>query len=332
MRFDIVRQPLGLTFLLVAAFLFLCRIRGEGYPLSGEEIAGALGPLGMWIENAKILCGRLPDILANIVLFINAFYITRIVTRNGVLSEHTYLPAIFYVVVGCGFYHSETALSAALASFLLIAGTDRMIAGFQRRPTYSHFFKASLLLGVVPLLYAPAVVGFPALFVGLFFFRRGWRETVIAVTGYLLPFAAISYIDWMLGAPFERLFWEIAEPLRTETGFSLLENRNIFRFALSWLLVALAIISPLIFIIYAKQSRARSRRIFYYFVVLQPVMLVLFFLPSRAPSDFILLAAPLAVTMPNGFIRYSGTIPTLICLLALLGAVWINLAPLLGMG
>jgi len=332
MRFHTARQPFWLILLLAAAFLFLCRMRGDGYPLPGEEIVGALGPLGVWIESMRICGGGVQDTLAIVVLFINAFYITRIVTRHSVLTERTYLPALFYVVASCGFYHPAAALSAALASFLLIAGVEQMAEGFQRRPTYGHFFKASLMLGVAPMLYAPAAIGFPALLAGFIFFRRGCRETVIGLAGYLFPLAAASYIDWILGAPFERLFWAIAEPLRTETGFSLLENRDIFRLSVSGLLAALTILSPVIFIIYAKQSRARARRIFYYFTFLLPVTLGLFFLPSCTPADFMLLAVPLSVMIPNCFVRYSGVVPALVYLLALLGAVWINLAPLLGVG
>ena len=330
MRIDIIRQPLGLTFVLVTALLVLFWSREGAFLMSVEQISVPTGPLGTWFDNLISPYGRLRTVLACTALFLTAFQITRIVTRNMVLVVRTYQPALFFILVSCGFFLPQSSLSIALAAFLVSRGAELMIAGFQRRATYDKFFRAGLVLGLAPLFFAPAIISFPMLIGGVIFFRRGWRETIVGIAAFALPFATYSYAGWMSGAPFDVLLWLMTDALTRNSGFDLWADAGIARLAATALLAVLTVLSIATFTIHMKQMRTRPRRVLSYFIWVLALCAGCFFLPCASPADWTLLAVPVAVIAPNYFVRYRGIVPALLYLLLLFEVIGIDIASFFG--
>lgn len=330
MRIHVIRQPLGLTAILVVLLLALLRTRSGIWAVAAEQIPLPTGPIGTWIDIRLETLDALRITLSCLLLFFSAFHIAQIVTRNMVLVVRTYLPALFFVVVGCGIYLPDKSLSAILAAFLMIRASGHMIAGFQRKPTYDRFFRAGITLGFIPLLYAPAIIALPMLIGGLAFFRRGWRETLIAIVAFALPTALYSYLAWMSGLPADLPFWQVAGAIANPSGFCLWTDADPLRLILIGLIAVLTILSVANFARFAKHSRTRARRVFSYFIWVLLLCAGCFFLPCASPADWIVIAVPMAVVTPYYFVRHAGIVAAAIYLLLLAGVTALNIAAFIG--
>ena len=73
--------------------------------------------------------------------------LTRIVSRNMILLERTYMPILLYPAVGCSAYFGPESLPALAASFLTIASFDTMLVSFRRTARFGSLFNATILAG-----------------------------------------------------------------------------------------------------------------------------------------------------------------------------------------
>ena len=64
--------------------------------------------------------------------------LTRIVSRNMILLERTYMPILLYPAVGCSAYFGPESLPALAASFLTIASVDTMLVSFRRTARFGR--------------------------------------------------------------------------------------------------------------------------------------------------------------------------------------------------
>lgn len=350
MQFDIVRQPLSLTLLLLTLLLILFWSGGNSGETTGDErmtpttktvlptspgtvtveqeveINAPVMPLGALLSPTEK--GFLYRFGTAVLFFLGAILVTRIVTRNMVLVVRTYLPILFFVIVALGFYLPENGLASAITALLLIIGSDRLIAGFRRKASFDPLFRGAFLLGTAPLIVAPSVLYFLAVPAAVILFRRDGREATVALIGYLLPFLICSYVYWGLGYPFGHIGQQLVEALSTPSGwhpFTL--HAGLWRMILAAVLLLLTLFSLLSFAGHAAQTRTRARRIFLYFIYLLLPTAGLFLLPGRSPEILALTAVPLAVILPNYFVRHTGLLPTLFYLLLLFSTVAIRILP-----
>ena len=177
MKVDITRQNLASTLLLFAALCLVLWHRYAAAPIEALPGTALRMPLGGLLRGwGEALPGPLRNLAALGMLFIGGIWITRLIARNMILLERTYMPAIIFLIVGCGSWYDPAALDLFAATLLMIGSFDRTIGSFRREVVYTHIFNASLLLGIALLTYAPAAVYIPLLPVALVLFRKRWRE------------------------------------------------------------------------------------------------------------------------------------------------------------
>ena len=212
MKVDITRQNLASTLLLFAALCLVLWHRYAAAPIEALPGTALRMPLGGLLRGwGEALPGPLRNLAALGMLFIGGIWITRLIARNMILLERTYMPAIIFLIVGCGSWYDPAALDLFAATLLMIGSFDRTIGSFRREVVYTHIFNASLLLGIALLTYAPAAVYIPLLPVALVLFRKRWREWIVALAGLVLPTAICSYVWWALGRPLTEVpvrLWE----------------------------------------------------------------------------------------------------------------------------
>ena len=350
MQFDIVRQPLSLTLLLLALLLVLFWSSGKSGEAEGNEQIAPTTRTALHVpsdtvtveENTKMDIPSMPlerllspavkgfpyHFGAVALFFLSALLITRIVTRNMVLVVRTYLPALFFVIVALGFYLPENRLGSAITTLLLIIGSDRLIAGFRRKASFDPLFRGAFLLGTMPLIFAPSVLFFLMIPVAAILFRRDGHETTVALFGYILPFLICSYIYWGMGYSFGYIGQMLIKTLFTPLGEPLFTiQAGLWRIILAVILLLLMTLSLISFARNAAQTRTRARRIFLYFIYMLLPVAGLFLLPSRSTDIFTLAAVPLAVILPNYFVRHTGNLPALLYLLMLCCAIAIRFIP-----
>ncbi len=313
-------------FLLLLA-LFRLRAYAGGETGTGLE---EMMPLGRWL--ADLFEGRAVwrETMLALLSLLNAFYITRILSQNLIYLERTYVPALIYGMIALGYAVSEATPATLTAAFLLIFALDNLIRSYRRESHPGYFLNASVALGLMALLYAPAAVLGLLLPVGLVLFKQNWRGAATAVIGFLLPLFFCSYVLWGMGGDFGETARQIGDRLTAPAaGESPISWMQPWDYALAGLLVLLTVVAPVHLFTGRTSMRRRSVRghtLFFWTLVLVAGMTVL---PTRSLDLLPIAAVPLAALIPACFNRRSGWWPNLLFALMLGSVILYNLRFLL---
>jgi len=321
MRLDLTHRNLSWTLLSASALLSLVWGR-MGTSLPGMAETGDM-PLGEWLSEAASVWPRTAGIVSLMLALWNSLLLTRILSRNMVLPERTYLPLILYPAMAFGgSFDPATALPVLAAAGLMIRSFDLTIASFRRAVLLGPLFDASLAAGIALLVWSPAVVYLLLLPVALVLFKKSAREWIVAWVGYLLPFAVCSYVYWGMGYSLGHVFGELGEHLSGmfSTGRPIFAERPDPVLLTFWgVCCAAAVLAAVTFWRRSETMRTRAYKSFVYFLWILVFSLLSTGL-ARSATGFPLLAAPLSVIIPAYFGRHRGWMPDLIYL-TLLGSI-----------
>lgn len=183
-----------IIFPLLAVVVWLkSLIKPEGYSFYQYETQNLLfQPVARLFEGALLL----QNIVSLLVLLALAFILLQINNRYNIIRERTMLPVPLYIILISGLVDLHTLHPVYFAAFFVLVSIHRFFAAFGQVKPYSPVFDAGLLLGIAALFYFKSVILFPALFFGVPILTREtkWREFVIVMLGFLLPFLfAASY-------------------------------------------------------------------------------------------------------------------------------------------
>ena len=331
MNLDATRQSLSVTLVSFVALFALFVARCQLAPAPIEAVPPTAMPLGALIDR---MTAAWPDLLrlaaAFCLIFLNAFTLTRTVTRNMILGQRTYLPALIYLMIACGFYFPLDSLDIYIAGYLLIRGCELLIAGFRRQESFNVLFTGSFCIGIAPLLYAPATLYALLVPVAISVFRRNAREAVAAVAGLVLPVLLCSYVVWGAGQPageVASLLWqELSVPSAVPVFIPAIGIPRIIFAALVILATCLSLGS-----FFAARAVMRTRPVRAYMLFCWMLLLsaATFLVPGRTVLTYGLAAIPLAVIIPTFLVRHEGWMPELLFFLLTAGIVAVNLFPLL---
>ena len=275
-------------------------------------LAGFFGKHPFWREIAMLgLC------------LSNAFGITRILSRNLIYLERTFVPALIYPLVALGYSSSAMTPVTLMAAFLVIFAIDSMIKSHKREENFGYFLHASVALGFAPLLYAPSVVFLLLLPIGCSLFRQNWRSIVTAILGYFLPVFFCSYVFWGMGDDFGGTIRQIITVITTRSGEAFFVLRmEAWDYVLAGLFLVLTVLAMAGFSRTRTQLRRRAIRGFAVFGWTLLLTLGMSLLPGGSPDLLPILAVPLAALIPAAFNRKSGWYPNLLYL----SMIWIVVA------
>ena len=321
MGLDLTHRNLSWTLLSASALLAL--VWGRMETSAPGMVGGGDMPLGEWLSDAASAWPRTAGMVSLILTLWNSLLLTRILSRNMMFPERTYLPLILYpaTAFGCS-VDPATALPALTVAGLMIRSFDLTIISFRRAVLLGPLFDASLAAGIALLVWSPTIVYLLLLPAALVLFKKSAREWVVAWIGYLLPFAVCSYVYWGMGYPFghvfERLTACLSEAISTSRPFfDEWPDPTLLTF---WGICGVTtLLAAITFWRRSETMRTRAYKSFVYFFwilffSLFPIVLV------RSSAGFPLLAAPLAVIVPVYFDRHRGWIPGLIYL-AITGSI-----------
>lgn len=338
MQVDLTRHSLGWTLLLFAGLTLLFWIRSLAAPLPEVATFSTQMPLGIWIDRFGHACPLwIKNLLIVLIVFWNGLLLTRLMSRNMLVLERTYMPFILYLLVACGLSFGRAPLAPYVAAGLLVSAFDLMIGSFRRVVVYAKSFDSALLTGLSILVYGPAALYALLLPCALLLFRKDWREWLTCLTGLFLPFLIASYVYWGLGESFghlgerwwqeicERLaapfYWQQSSELLSSSISALGERETLTLLITAWTpLVLVTGIALAVFILRTQNMRTRPYKTYLYFIWILVFSLILLLTPGGSMSDLPLVAAPLAIVIPNFFTRFGGWIGNLTYLL-LLGCI-----------
>ena len=310
-------------FLLLYAF-FRCRELFHAEPVAVD--ATFLMPLGKGLSG--FLSGHpvWKEIYLFLLSFFSALSLTRILSRNMIYRERTFLPVVVFPLVAFGYTSSAVTPAALTAAFLLVFAAGNMIKSHKREENISYFLHAAVALGFATLLYAPSVVFFLLLPVGFALFRQNGRSIVAATFGYFLPLFFCSYVLWGMGENFGDTTRRMLSILMTPSSETLFVFRmEAWDFVLSGLFLLLALLARIGFAKGQVRIRRRALRGFFLFFWMLVVSFGMVILPCRSLDMLPVLAVPLAAVIPVVFTRKNGWFSNLLYLLMVWSVIIYNL-------
>lgn len=210
------------------------------------------------------------------------------------------------------------------AAMLLSMAVKNYCRSFRSGYSFDFLFRASLYLGILPLV-APAMLPMAALLpLAVILFHRTLREVVVAIAGILLPIFTFCYVNWGAGGDFTApitLAWDAFTGGSALDAVRAIPLRQLITLGC---IVLLDLAALLYFLtdIYAVGTKPRA------ILILTACLLGLFIPaimnPVSTPSVVNLAAIPSAILIPFVLVRIH-RIPAAILYLAILAAAVTNL-------
>jgi hypothetical protein len=203
-RFFKTLQPATLILVPVIILAFWIRMVFQASPVSDSRA------LPLW-DVVTSLLAAFPSWLNFILLFtvisIEAIYLNIIMNRHEVLYKNTFLPALIFALI-----ISSTPLlmqfhPVHIVNILILFILNRTFTLFKTDFPISALFDCAFLSGIAALVYFPAVILFPFLFIALIILRPfSFKEWIITLIGIVLPYFFISvFLFWNHALP---AFWK----------------------------------------------------------------------------------------------------------------------------
>ena len=225
MKFDIARQPLVPAFLTLAALAVVAMWSAGGPAVSmavqaghaagtvdiGRNAAGALavsspGELLAQFQAAHPVWARW---IAGLLMLFTGMSVGRLTVRYNLYSVGTCLAIPLYGAIACGLAVGGDCLTTFAASALLALATKNFCRSYCNGFGFDAIFRASLYIGLLPLVATAAAPLLILLPLAVMLFRRTLREVAVAVAGLLLPALTLCYVNWAAGGEF---LAQVAEP------------------------------------------------------------------------------------------------------------------------
>lgn len=247
-----------------------------------------------------------------------ALSITRTLSQNMVYLERTFLPTLLFPLFAFGYTSTSATPVVMTVAFLLVFALGSMMRSYKREGRVGYFFHAAVALGIMPLIYAPAIAFFLLLPIGFGLFRQNWRAILSALLGYLLPLFFCSYVFWGMGRDFDETARQILSHLTSFPPRTVsLEALGVWDYILAGLLLAFTLLAVIRFTVGQPQIRRRAQRGFALFAWTFIIVCGLISSPARSLDLLPLLAVPLAAILPSAVNRKTGWRANLIYLLML---------------
>lgn len=340
---DTTRQPLAL---ILTQFILLLGVfwwRFSLYPLPCEvaDILAAAGEgsvtgfNGGWCLLPAMWIGRFAashtiaaGVISSLLVFSNAFHITRIMSRNLVFTARSYLPGIFYLLASCGIFFGAADLSSVLAATLLIRACSAFIASFVRADSFHISFRGAFVLGLTPLLHPYAALLLLLVPVAMTVFRRTVREGVVAFVGALLPSLAWAYLVWATDGEFSAPYIAMWNGVTTGAGIiGGTSPADIARYAAAGFFAVMVLLSVFSYLASSGDMRTRAVRINTFMVWFLVIAAGAFALPGAGAGDMTVIAIPVAFILPAFFIRQKGRVSAICYALLIATITAANLLP-----
>ena len=314
MSLDLTRQSLLKTllyFVLLAgifwgAELFHPERSGLAAAAHAAEVTAPPSgtPLGSLIDRWLESLPGIGILLSSVLVFINSFFVTRIVIRNVIFLERTYMPAIIYLLVSSGYYNSYMSFRPLLVALLLLIAAEAIFRSYHSKTLATgQYLVIGFILGSAGAIYAPALFLGALLPVGLFIFRLfDIREWIAAVGGWMLPLFFSAYGVWLSGGDFLNVAVECKEALTTPLALPPAKLFSSFEWTFIGCVAVLFILSIVTFLGRSRSYKLKPFKVYIFFIWMLAVSAaILAFVPCRSLYQLPILAIPLSVIIPTYF-------------------------------
>ncbi len=327
MKFDIARQPLIPAFLTLAALTAAAMWNidvAQGLPPAATPAADPAFAITLPEAGLRLFQTAHPlwsKWIAALLLLLAGTAIGRTGIRYNLYSVSTCLPIPLFGCLVSGVLLNDQFLAATLAAALLTLALKNYCRSFCNGFGFDAIFRASLYLGMLPLVDPAALPMLLMMPLAILLFRRTLREATVALAGLLLPGLLVAYINWGAGGSFTALFTHTAATFADGPLAGLFASLPLQELAVLGGMAVLDLLSGLFFLsdIYAVGTKARLIFIF----IIGTLLLAALTLcgPAADAGTLSLLAVPSALMLPFMMVRTHAPVALLFYLLLLGGAL-----------
>jgi hypothetical protein len=142
-----------------------------------------------------------PGIIFSILMVsLMAFMMVNLNTTLFFINERTFLPALFYILIGGLFPQYQLMNPAIFGAVFLMLAIRRIMESYRVQGTAYNFFDAGLLIGTGSLFYAN-LVWFGLIAIAGIALLRTWnqKELLLSIIGLLTPFVLTLGIYYVAG-------------------------------------------------------------------------------------------------------------------------------------
>ena len=337
MKFDIARQPLVPAFLTLAALAVVAMWSAGGPAVSmavqaghaagtvdiGRNAAGALavsspGELLAQFQAAHPVWARW---IAGLLMLFTGMSVGRLTVRYNLYSVGTCLAIPLYGAIACGLAVGGDYLTAFAASALLALATKNFCRSYCNGFGFDAIFRASLYIGLLPLVATAAAPLLILLPLAVMLFRRTLREVAVAVAGLLLPALTLCYVNWGAGGGFLAPVAELGSAFVAGMPLALFLSTPVQSLVLLGAVFILDLMALLFFLSDIHALGTKPRLIFIFNISVLLLTAAVLCGPAATPGTVALAAVPSAVLLPFMFVRIHRAIALPLYLLLLAAAV-----------
>lgn len=327
MRINFARQPLIPAFLslILLLTLALCHTaEGTVVPALRLSMSGAELPIPAWgaaLELLRLAHPTWAHILGGVMILFSAMTIGRMTARFKLYGINTFVAMPLYTLCLMGLVRSEVWFSGLVASTLLTLAVKNFCYSFRNGFSFDATFRGGMYLALLIIVEPKSAPLLLALPIALVQFRRATRESIIALSGLVIPPLTLGYLNWALGgsliAPFVELYHRFMQGEWLIGMISASRTEQIFCAAL----ILLDLLSVFLFVVnsYTLSTRSRHTLLFASYLLLLTIATLL--MPDGSVARVALLVVPSALLLPVLFIRIRRAITQILYPLLVLAAL-----------
>ena len=155
-------------------------------------------------------------VISLLFVVLQAFFLTNVINKQGVLRESSHLPALLYVVLMSCFPEQLSFNPLLFANFFIIVFLNSIFNFYRSETAVFEVFNAGVFIGLASLFYWPCLFLFPLTMAALFVLRPfNMREWAVSFLGVLLPFVFFGAVLFWLDMLSVNSIKSILEPLYT---------------------------------------------------------------------------------------------------------------------
>jgi hypothetical protein len=298
-------QPLILVFLLLPVFLiiyfFLKPLSLNNFPES------SLMPFYQFalkiVGNSKAAI----ILLTTLLITGQAILLNFIVHSFSLQKKRTTLPGLFYALLMLFLPGFVTLSPLLFANLFIMLSINRLFHLGEHQNALSIVFDSSFFISIATLFYFPSLMFIIMVWVGIIISKSfSWRDWVISLTGFLIPFIFIITYDFWHDQ-LNILWYEITFRKINMTSFFTWGNHFSF-YLLFIFFVYLSIISFFPFISDINANKLKTQKALIMIAWIATIAGATFFLiHENAVYHFSVLAIPFSIYISNYFVHEKRT-------------------------
>jgi Family of unknown function (DUF6427) len=258
-------------------------------------------PLYGFIKSVISNSHTLGVIISFLMVCLMTFLIVNFNTKEFFINERTFLPGLFYVLLG-GFFPDHQLLNPVLpASVFLMFAIMRIMDGYHKTGTAYNYFDAGILIATGSLLYANLIWFGLLLLIGIALMRTGnFKEIMISVFGLLTPYFLAFGIYYILGKDISALWKVFGDNLFTRATYYPFPAITL---AALIFVTALIIISLFQVLNHMSSKKIKSRKTFSLMIWTLIIAIVVYFAVPSVSVEIIWIASiPVSYLLSHYFI------------------------------